>query len=161
MSEGAKGVEWIEDRKKKRVGVKRETATQLLEDLVKRAKFINGSDAFLYWVRRLEVFGSYVNSSKSKLGDLDILVELVRRERDYDTYQKLAFQQACREAPPSWRYDFLKRLLWAELKVLRALKDRHAALSLHGHEEADDLKRRGAITCQLVFLDETIEQWQK
>ena len=65
---------------KKKVGVTRETADRLLDNLLTRAKEIDADPQYLYGISRLAVFGSYL-TAKDKLGDIDIAVELGPKER--------------------------------------------------------------------------------
>jgi predicted nucleotidyltransferase len=47
---------------KKRVGVTRETADRLLDNLRTRAKEIDADPQYLYGISRLAVFGSYLTA---------------------------------------------------------------------------------------------------
>ena len=70
-------MEIITDGYKKQIGVKKETATKLINELVERAELANTLDKKIvpYKIKRLVVFGSYL-SDKEKLGDIDIFYEL-------------------------------------------------------------------------------------
>jgi len=66
-------------KKKKYVGITRKLAKQRLEELVLRCLCANVNKNVLmlpYCVRSLYVFGSFTNTDKEHLGDLDILYHL-------------------------------------------------------------------------------------
>ena len=75
---------WNPDHRKKKVGVTRARAEVLLRDLLDRARAINEDPYYLFGVGRIEVFGSYINSDKPKLGDVDLAVGLGPKEPDRD-----------------------------------------------------------------------------
>jgi hypothetical protein len=58
--------------------ISRAKASELLQDLIERAKSINENPEFVFYVERIEVFGSYL-TEKELLGDLDVGVQLSRR----------------------------------------------------------------------------------
>lgn len=123
---------------KKRIGVTRKKADELIRDLIQRADQINASNEFLYKVTRLEIFGSYL-TDKGKLGDIDIAVKLdfKNENEDLTTRAKKLIEQS-RDAPSSfqgWASAF-----WASEKVMRALKARHTSFSFHSTEELDQMK---------------------
>ena len=52
----------------------RETAKRALENVVQRIKEVNENKEFIYKITKAVLFGSYINSTKDKVGDLDIAV---------------------------------------------------------------------------------------
>ena len=60
-------------------GVTRRRADAIISEITERAKEINENDSFAYRVAKVAVFGSYLNSDKAKLGDLDLAADLVQR----------------------------------------------------------------------------------
>jgi hypothetical protein len=69
----------------KNVSIKRENVERLLNDLINQANMINANpDKKTYpcTVNRLWVFGSYVNSEKTHLGDIDIFYDFSDRWKD-------------------------------------------------------------------------------
>jgi hypothetical protein len=103
---------------KKRVGVTRETADRLLDNLRTRAKEIDADPQYLYGISRLAVFGSYL-TAKDKLGDIDIAVELGPKERDPERHWKACDEQ--RKNGPRGQ-SFIESISWPELRVIQALR---------------------------------------
>src|SRR6202040_1074203 len=58
----------------------RVTADRLLSDLLERIELVNADDHYLARVTKAVVFGSYLSTS-SRLGDIDVAVQLTRRGR--------------------------------------------------------------------------------
>jgi predicted nucleotidyltransferase len=111
--------------------IKRETADKKVNEFLNRAHEVNSNDNYLYYVNRACLFGSYL-SSNEKLGDLDILVELLPKHSDRDKQQKLErlkIKQAI-EYGKNFSY-FVQELFWPYEEVLRFLKNRSRSISLH------------------------------
>lgn len=77
--------ELTETEKGHRLGIAKATApltraksNELLKDLIESAILINENPEFVFFVERIEVFGSYL-TEKELLGDLDVGVKLDRR----------------------------------------------------------------------------------
>jgi DNA-binding MarR family transcriptional regulator len=58
--------------------IKRATAATQLTEFMKRVHMVNASPKYLYSVRRVAVFGSFLEGQE-RLGDIDIAVELKSR----------------------------------------------------------------------------------
>ena len=50
------------------------TAKRALENIIKKLEEVNYHDEFIYRVNKAVLFGSYINSNKDKLGDIDIAI---------------------------------------------------------------------------------------
>lgn len=48
------------------------TAKSALDNIIKKLEEVNYHDEFIYKVTKAVLFGSYINSNKDKLGDVDI-----------------------------------------------------------------------------------------
>ena len=59
--------------------LKRKTAERMLRDLVARAESVNANDDFCYDVGALVVFGSYLDETRHRLGDVDVGYVMSRR----------------------------------------------------------------------------------
>lgn len=59
--------------------VPRSKADQMLLDLRNRAEMVNLDPDYTWRVSKLVVFGSYLDKSKDKLGDVDVMVKLDRK----------------------------------------------------------------------------------
>lgn len=80
---GARPTDRMDDLARARFGkpLARKKAADLVDKAVKAAMALNAlpPDAPYYWVTRVAVFGSYLDSQKSELGDLDMAWEIQER----------------------------------------------------------------------------------
>jgi hypothetical protein len=110
--------------------VKRAVAARNLNALIERAIEVNANPDFLHWVDRIVVFGSFLDESKSVVGDVDVAMALTRREEDGDRYIELARARAGQAELAGRTFSsLLDRLGWAEIEVRRFLKGRSNVLS--------------------------------
>ncbi|MFO7658138.1 MAG: hypothetical protein R6W78_13850 [Bacteroidales bacterium] len=117
--------------------ISREKATQLLDQLIERAKVINSNKELVYFVESLKVFGSYL-SDKDYLGDLDVGVKLTRRfesvEFTHQSQKRIELAMA-----NGWKFsNFLDKISWPHTELMLMLKAGKKGLSLH-LEEIDDV----------------------
>lgn len=121
---------------KKSIGVTRQKAKLIIDDVVDIAKEINTDTSSLYKITLLGVFGSYVNSSKDKLGDIDIFYTVmpkggITKETILSANKELMTQ--------SDRSDYFSQEMAETYKskwlTLRRLKHNHVSVSLHDYEE--------------------------
>jgi hypothetical protein len=101
---------------------------------IDRARAINESQEYLYWVDSLAGFGSYLNAAVERLGDLDVAVQLSPRSEGE------AFHQRCREhSTRSGRsfHTYVDFLAWPQTEVLMRLKNRSRVISLHDAKQDD------------------------
>jgi predicted nucleotidyltransferase len=110
--------------------IHRKTADRLLAELLSRVRAVNESPDLLYRVRRVAVFGSYVTDT-DRLSDLDVAIELTRKEPDPDRYEQLS-RERVRLARQNGRsfYTFHEILFWPRNEIWLYLQSRSKALSL-------------------------------
>jgi predicted nucleotidyltransferase len=109
----------------------RKTAEGKVAEFLERVRALNANDYYLYRVRRVYVFGSYL-TERDRINDVDIAVELVDRESDPE--KRWAMHQArSHEACEKGRRfsNLTEELSWSEIEVLLYLKNRSRAISLH------------------------------
>lgn len=128
-------------------GILRSTARKLLVSLVQRAQEINTNPDFVYSVSRIAVFGSYINTDKEKLGDLDIAVELVPRYEGDDLVREMV--EAFNQRGPQ-TYSIIDRYSFARYEIERYLRNRSKCLNLHDFDELLKLN-----TAYLVIYEQT------
>jgi predicted nucleotidyltransferase len=139
--------------KKKHLRLTRERADVLLKELVERAKKINEEEVdFVLGISRLAVFGSYM-TDKQVLGDLDIAVELGRRDSDPTKYAQRVLERG-RAAKGNFASSLGGRILWVQEEVHRALKARVRAISIHGYDEFEHYVTEGLATGKELFRDD-------
>lgn len=129
--------------------LRRITAERTLADLLARVRRINEDDYYLYRVKKVVVFGSYLTATE-RLNDVDVAVELVHRWQDLGKHQALRDARV-REALRSGRRfgNISEELSWPQTEVLLALKARSRAISLHPTDDAI-LQRAD---CKTLFED--------
>lgn len=116
--------------KKKNVGVKRQSVEPLLNDLINQAKYINSHPdpkQFPLTVKKLWVYGSYLNSNKDKLGDIDIFYEFEHR---WDDPVKGSYFFLNRDQPSSIR-NIIDQISYDQILTLKFLRNKHRSFSFH------------------------------
>jgi hypothetical protein len=108
--------------------ISRATATRHLTGVVERARAYNADPAHLLTVAEIAVFGSYLDPTIDRLGDLDLAVSTVRRETNGDRYvdRVLAYARA------SGRHFgvFHEQLFWPLRELRMILKNRSPAINI-------------------------------
>jgi len=109
----------------------RSTAERRVREFLDRVRTINASDYYLFYVRKVIVFGSYLAGS-GRINDVDLAVELVRRDAD-PVKRRRRHDARVRAARLSGRRfrNIVEEVDWPRAEVLRALKARSRAISLH------------------------------
>ena len=113
--------------------IHRDTAQKLLDGFMDRVREVNSSYRFCYTVTDVVVFGSFVNSDKDMLSDLDIAINMECR---YDMHS----EQIEAKRNEYKGTDFLQRLVWPYEEVLRFLRNRSHYISIHrlGRDDEED-----------------------
>jgi predicted nucleotidyltransferase/predicted transcriptional regulator len=113
----------------------RKTADRKLSEFMGRVSEVNSNRNFAYRVRKVVVFGSYL-TSKDKLGDIDVAVELTPREQDQVKQQALNNARISSADSAGRRFNnIVDRLYWPQHEVGLFLKSRSRAISLHTTED--------------------------
>lgn len=60
--------------RKSNVAYSRTAADRVLNNLLDKIKVANKREDFIYRITKVVLFGSYINSTKEKIGDLDIAI---------------------------------------------------------------------------------------
>ncbi len=127
--------------------LRRVTAEAKLAALIERVRGVNADDYYLYRVRKVVVFGSYLTSAV-RLNDIDVAVELVSRLENAEDRQALHMARV-REAIRNGRRfsNISQEITWPYTEVLLALKARSRAISLHTTN--DEILK--SAECRVVF----------
>jgi hypothetical protein len=109
--------------------IKRETATAALSEFMKRVQLVNSNHNYLYSIRRVAVFGSFLQHG-DRLGDVDVAVDL-RSRVVFDREHKWVelFQKHSRGSGRRFS-SFAEELFWPRHEVLLALKSRKRSISI-------------------------------
>ena len=122
----------------------------VLKAVIERAHQINANPELCSYVRQLRLFGSMLDPSIPMVSDVDVAVELGRRKpplgpngvaRDWVEWNIERFEASGRTSG-----SFLDRICFGDFEVMRLLKSRVSALSLHTQ---DDLNSIGAASSSL------------
>lgn len=109
--------------------IPRKKAEELLAGVLERAARINNDPSYTWGVKRIIVFGSYLDPSKDKLGDVDIALELDRKPgltNDDDAAQTRKDEKEGKRFQ-----NMLTQLTWQRSKVIKTLKAGKPGVSLH------------------------------
>jgi hypothetical protein len=105
--------------------LRRATAERLIEEVVQRAREINGDSEFAYRVQRLVVFGSFLTGAE-RPNDVDIGCCLVAR---FDG-EKQHVMEGERRKKKGWFMNTSEWAVWPKVEVLRKLKSGSRDLSI-------------------------------
>jgi len=118
----------------------RRTAERKVVEFLERVREVNKGGRFLYSVRRVVAFGSYLTDAQ-RLNDVDLAVELEHVEPDREKAHDMD-RERIREAYAAGRRfsNIVNELFWPYNEVLFFLKARSRAISLHTTDD-EVLKR--------------------
>lgn len=115
---------------KKRV-YKRETCTETIKGLVQRAVDVNEDKADYHYYNKIKdliLFGSYVNTDKDRIHDVDICLI---SDRDYEESQRFVDDNW---DDVSWKFsDMWSRIFAEHILQVRYLKGRRNMFSVHSN----------------------------
>lgn len=111
--------------------LKRATADKAFGEFMQRVKEVNEDPYFLYKVVKVVLFGSYLTDAKT-VNDVDIALDLSAKEADINRRGDL-FEQRREEAVEQGVHfaNSSEFYAWPEIEVLKFLKARSRAISLH------------------------------
>ena len=119
---------------KKNTTYSRKTANRALEDVKKRIKEVNDNEEFIYRVKKAVLFGSYINSEKDNIGDLDIALYVELKDKSIPEYE-----QNIQKSRISYNYvPFLLRFIYGKEEVFKYIKNRKRVLELHDGVKIDE-----------------------
>jgi predicted nucleotidyltransferase len=108
--------------------ISRPTAARLLAEVIERARSYNADPARLLTITEIVVFGSYLDPSISRLGDLDLALSTVRRDTNRQRYVDKVLEYA-RASGRSFS-AFHDQLFWPARELRMILKNRSPAISI-------------------------------
>ena len=117
--------------------LKRSVADKRVNEFLERVRQANNNDRFLYQVRRVIAFGSYL-SNQDRLNDVDLAVELEPRGSGQD-FMRQCYKRIHEAQQGGRRFrNISEQFSWPEDEVLLFLKSRSRAISLHAHDAIID-----------------------
>ncbi|MDR1007430.1 MAG: nucleotidyltransferase domain-containing protein [Campylobacteraceae bacterium] len=111
-------------------------ADKIFNEFMERVEEINNSNYYLYKVKKLLLFGSYLNSDKEDFGDIDIALDLKRKIDNLDDHKK-AREERIQEVKQKGKYfsNYMKEILYPESEVMFKLKNKCRYINLHSIED--------------------------
>jgi len=110
--------------------VSRQSAEKRMREFLDRVQQVNCSSRFLYRVRKVVVFGSFLSDAPF-VGDLDLAVDLCPKEKDSRKHSELIRARANEAASCGRRFRiYVEALRFAEQEVIMFLKARSRILQL-------------------------------
>jgi len=111
--------------------ITRRTAEAAFALFLARVDRVNSDDYFLAKVTRVVLFGSYLRADASRLGDVDIAVELRPKEADRGRLGELNHQRVAECEQNGHRFSrMLDQQAWWQMETFRFLKSRSRSISL-------------------------------
>ncbi len=108
--------------------VSRQSAEKTLSKFLDRVREVNLNSRFLYRVRKVVLFGSFLSDAPF-VGDLDLAVDLCRKEKDSGKHSELIRARANQALSRGKRFrNYVEGLRFAEQEVMTFLKARSRVL---------------------------------
>lgn len=121
--------------------IRRRTAERTLAALLTRAERVGKDDYFLYRVNRIGVFGSYLSDAEF-LGDLDIAIRMMPKERDQTRREQLFADRVEAAQAAGRRFgNFSQELEWPLRETLMFLRRHSPIISFHDLDDDRMLQR--------------------
>jgi hypothetical protein len=121
--------------------IRRRTAERTLAALLPRAERVGKDDYFLYRVERMGVFGSYLSDAEF-LGDLDIAIRMMPKERDQTRREQLFADRVEAAQAAGRRFgNFSQELEWPLRETLMFLRTHSPIISFHDLDDDRILRR--------------------
>ncbi len=146
---------------------KRDVATQRIEDIKNRAVTINNSNEYTYGIQKISIFGSYNNTDRIKIGDVDLVIDIYGKYQDNSIKHMSELQmdkdRECISKAMSGGRMFsncVYQLEWPKTKVKLFLKNHSKIISLHDGCYYDE-ERRNKFQVKEIWMNEKINREAK
>ena len=117
------------------MSILRENAKMKLDQLIVTANAINADNYYAYIINQIYVFGSYVNSDKVKLGDLDIAMSMsIRDKYKGRDIAELGIQRSEKQAN---NRSILSQMFFAQEETIIKLKGKQKSIHIGGIYDPD------------------------
>ena len=127
----------------------RETAKRALENVVQRIKVVNENKEFIYKITKAVLFGSYINSTKDKVGDLDIAVYVDLKDKSIPEVE-----QNIARARNSYNYiPFILKFIYGKEEVFKYIKNKKRVLELHDGVKVDEDAKKYNEPISYIYFD--------
>lgn len=138
----------IKSNNKSRV-YSRKTAQKSLKNVIQRINEANRNDEFIYKITKAVLFGSYINSNKEKVGDLDIAIYIELKDKS-----KPEVEQNLERARTSNSYvPFILKFIYGKEEVYKYIKDKKHILQLHDGNKVDKDSKEHKEPFSYIYFD--------
>lgn len=137
----------LEKSNKKKKIYSRKTAKMVLKNIKKRIQEVNQNDEFIYKVNKAVLFGSYINSTKEKIGDLDIALYVELKNKVISEEE----QNFKRARNSSSYVPFILRFIYGKEEVFKYIKNRKQILELHDGNKVDEEAKKLNVPNYIFF----------
>ncbi len=127
--------------------IKRASAEKAVAAFLGRCDELDIDPYWLYRVKRVSVFGSYI-TDKERLGDLDLVVELERKNPETFIEDSKRRSHEARMNGRAFR-NIVEELCWSEIEVKQFL--RSGSKYLRMHELSDGLFKKKKIAMKVIY----------
>lgn len=131
------------------VAYSRATADRVLNNLLYKIKEANKRNDFIYKVTKAVLFGSYINSTKEKIGDLDIAIYVEIKDKSIPEIE----QNQIRAREKSYGLPTILQFIYGKEEVFRFIKDRKRILELHDGIMVDYESKRRNEPISYIYFD--------
>lgn len=126
----------------------RTTAKKALDNVIIKIKEANERKDFLYRITKAILFGSYINSTKEKIGDLDIAIYVELKNKSIPEIE----QNQIRAREKCYGLPTILQFIYGKEEVFKFIKDRKRILELHDGIMVDyESKKRNEPTSYIYF----------
>ncbi|MGP8250489.1 MAG: hypothetical protein ACLQHF_00545 [Terracidiphilus sp.] len=132
--------------------IRRKTATAALMEFMKRVQRVNASPEYLYSVKRIAVFGSFLER-RERIGDVDVAVDLKSRV-EFDKNHKWVeiFRQHAWSSGRNFS-TFDEEIFWPRREVLLTLKSRKRSISIESWFSFVEMEKPKNFRYKVLFGD--------
>mgnify|MGYP000545271012 CR=1 FL=1 len=136
--------------RKSNVVYSRATAAKALNNLLDKIKEVNKKEDFIYRITKAVLFGSYINSIKEKVGDLDVAIYIVLKD---DTIPEIE-QNQNRARIKSYGLPTPMEMIYGKEEIFRFIKDRKKVLELHDGVMVDYASQKRKEPKSYIYFDD-------
>lgn len=118
----------------------KEKADKEFSEFMKRVENLNQNNEFIYKVKRIVIFGSYLNPENKDFGDIDLGIELEPRIKDKKAFE-LAENEIISNAIENGKVfsNIVDELFYPQNIVFKYLKNKSRYISIHRMDQVEGL----------------------
>ncbi len=116
--------------------IHRTTADKRLKEFLERVEEIRDDPHYIFKVKKVLVFGSYLDKNRDRINDIDLAIEVVRKETDLEKHNELRMARIVKAHKEGKRFrNIIEEQWWPEIEVRMYLKSGKRSLSIHDIED--------------------------